>query len=272
MSKFGDSYVLEAGKKGHDRLRVISEIHDGRTRQLLEKAGLIAGQRAGQRYVEFGCGLGYVTRWAASIADHATGIDLSEDQVAAAAAIAHEERIANVEFRVGSIYEPGLEAASFDVSYNRWLMVHLDRPVDAMRSIYRALKPGGVMVCEEADVTGVCAMPVSSAYEDFRDIAVQAGKFRNVDYTGGRQAHLWALEAGFELVDVDAYHPHYLHGPHKGFWNWTFCEAGENLVKAGLMTAEKLAELKAGMDAADASPTTVVAHCRMFQLIARKPA
>jgi hypothetical protein len=151
-------------------------------------------------------------------------------------------------------------------------MVHLERPVDAMRSIYNALKPGGVMVCEEADVSGVYALPVSPAYEEFREIAVGAGKLRGVDYEGGRQAHGWAKEAGFELVHVDAYHPHYLSGPHKGFWNWTFCEAGENLVKAGAMTQEKLLELKAGMDEADASADTVVAHCRMFQLIARKPA
>ena len=77
-----DRYLL-AGKHDHDRLRVISEIHDGRTRELLSKAGLSSGHR----FVEFGCGLGYVTRWAATQGASATGIDASEEQVAAAQAL-----------------------------------------------------------------------------------------------------------------------------------------------------------------------------------------
>jgi predicted methyltransferase len=45
-------------------------------------------------------------------------------------------------------------------------MVHLNRPVEAMRAIYKALKPGGVMVCEEADVSAVYSEPPSAAYEE----------------------------------------------------------------------------------------------------------
>jgi hypothetical protein len=52
-----------------------------------------------------------------------------------------------------------------------------------------------------------------------RDITLMAGHARRVDYDGGRRAHLWAREAGFELVHAAAYHAHYLSGPHKGFWN-----------------------------------------------------
>jgi len=42
------------------------------------------------RFVEFGCGLGYVTRWAASEGARATGIDASEEQVAVAGRLARE--------------------------------------------------------------------------------------------------------------------------------------------------------------------------------------
>lgn len=38
-----------------------------------------------------------------------------------------------------------------------------------------------------------------------------------VDYAHGRRAHTWAKDAGFEVVHVDAYHPHYRTGEHKGF-------------------------------------------------------
>src|SRR5215203_334352 len=126
MSTIGDKYILTgSGRSDHDRLRVISEIHDGRTRELLLRAGFAAGQR----FVEFGCGLGYVTRWAASQGAHATGIDLSEDQVREASCLAEEAGLRNVEFRCASIYEHGLAPESADFSYSRWLLVHLSRPV-----------------------------------------------------------------------------------------------------------------------------------------------
>src|SRR5215467_14998277 len=84
MSAIGDKYLLGTGRSDHERLRVISVIHDDRTRELLRKAGFISGHR----FVEFGCGLGYVTRWAASEGAHATGIDLNEDHLAVATELA----------------------------------------------------------------------------------------------------------------------------------------------------------------------------------------
>jgi cyclopropane fatty-acyl-phospholipid synthase-like methyltransferase len=73
MAAHGDKYVLNAGKSGHARLRVISESHDDHTRALL----LGAGFEAGHRFVQFGCGLGHVARWATSMGADALGLDLS---------------------------------------------------------------------------------------------------------------------------------------------------------------------------------------------------
>jgi SAM-dependent methyltransferase len=267
MVVVGDNYILP-GQSDHDRLRVISEIHDGETRLLLRRAGFARGCR----FVEFGCGLGYVTRWAAAEGARATGIDANEEQVRASQQLADQEGLTMADFRTASIYEPGLDSETVDMAYCRWLMVHLSRPVEAMQAIHRALKPGGVMVCEEAGVGAVYAEPRSAAYEEMRDIALRAGRARGADYDGGRYAHTWARDAGFDLVHVSAYHPHYLSGPHKGFWNWTLRNAALRLVEEGTMPEERWKELVAGMTAADDCPNTVVAHCRMHQLIARKPA
>jgi len=267
LSTVGDRYLLGDGRSDHDRLRVISEIHDDRTRELLRRAGLASGHH----FVEFGCGLGYVTRWAASEGAHTIGIDLNEDTLTVASELAHEAGLKNAQFRCANVYQPDLEPESVDISYSRWLMVHLNRPVDAMRAIHAALKPGGVMVCEEADASALYVEPASVAYTELLDICLEGGRQRGVDYSGGRRAHLWAKEAGFELVHVDAYHPHYITGKHKGFWNWTLRAAAIGMVKEGSLTAARLDELVAGMTEADASPDTLVAHSRMHQLIAKKP-
>ena len=65
--------------------------------------------------------------------------------------------------------------------------------------------------------------------------------------------------------------PHYLTGEHKGFWSWTYREAGSNLVKEGGMTAARYEEISEAMRAADDDPLTLVGHARMHQLVARKP-
>jgi SAM-dependent methyltransferase len=263
MSAHGDKYVLDAGKSGHERLRVISEIHDDRSRALLLGAGL----EAGHRFVEFGCGLGYVTRWATSVGADALGLDLSADQIEEASRLADGK----TEFRVGSVYDHELPPESVDIAYSRWLLIHLNEPVAAMRSISAALKPGGVMVCEEADLSAIYTEPPSDLIE-FRDIALATGVERGVDYAGGRRLHRWAIEAGFEVLHADAYQPHYLTGEHKGFWSWTFREAGANLVAEGAMTEARYEELSEGMRRADDDPSTLVAHARMHQLVARKSA
>ena len=73
------------------------------------------------------------------------------------------------------------------------------------------------------------------------------------------------------MVHADAYHPHYVTGQHKGFWSWTLLEAGAGLVKEGVLDQGQLGEFADGMRAADEDPEVLVAHCRMHQLIARKP-
>jgi hypothetical protein len=100
---------------------------------------------------------------------------------------------------------------------------------------------------------------------------MKGARQRGVDYCGGRRVHLWAKEAGFEIVHLDAYHPHYITGEHKGFWNWTLRAVGLGMVKEGSLTAAHLEELVTGMNEADASRDTLVAHSRMHQLIAKKP-
>ena len=69
-----------------------------------------------------------------------------------------------------------------------------------MRSIYEALKPGGVMVCEECGARALYTESPSQAYQEMLELGLNAGKRRGVDYDGGRRMHVFAREAGFEIV------------------------------------------------------------------------
>ena len=264
---FGDRYVLESGRSGHDRLRMLCDIHDRPTRELQLRAGL----GPGRRYGEFGCGLGYVARWAASQGAQVTAVDLSAEHLGEARQLADEAGLTDIRWINASIYDHGLPDASLDHAYIRWLLVHLNRPVDALSAVFGALKPGGVLVCEEPDLSAIYCEPPSEAYQLFRDAVLAAGEARGVDYAGGRRLHRWLLDAGFQLEHAAAYQPHYLEGPRKGFWSWSFIEAAPGLIADGILTGEQVEALAHGMRAADEATGVLVGHCRNHQVIARKP-
>jgi 2-polyprenyl-3-methyl-5-hydroxy-6-metoxy-1,4-benzoquinol methylase len=198
MASFGDRYILASDRSGHERLRMLCEIHDPHTKTLLCKAGLSAEHR----YVEFGCGLGYVARWAATQASHVTAIDLSEEHLGEARRLGAAANLRNVVWINASIYEHGLSEDSFDFAYARWILTHLNRPIHAMRKVLKALKPGGVMVCEEPDISTLYTEPVSWAYKRYQEIAMAAVERRGLDYAAGRRLHCWARAAGFKILDI----------------------------------------------------------------------
>jgi SAM-dependent methyltransferase len=267
MATFGDHYILASDRSGHERLRMLCELHDPHTRLLLLKVGL----GAGHRYIEFGCGLGYVARWVATRAADVTAIDLSKEHLDEARRLGVDAGLHNIAWINASIYEPGQPANTFDYAYARWIFTHLKRPVDAMRNVFEVLKPGGVLVCEEPDISTLYTEPVSPAYHQYRDLAMAVGEKRGLDYAAGRRLHCWAQAAGFKIVDVAAYQLHYVTGPQKRFWSWSFLEAGPALLAQNALTPEQLNQLAEGMQAADEDPSVLVGHCRNHQLIALKP-
>jgi SAM-dependent methyltransferase len=246
---------------------MLCEIHDPYTHELLRRVGV--GAR--HKFLEVGCGLGYVSRWAAKQRAHVTALDLSDEHLAEARRMAELDGLHNIEWRNANIYDPGLPEKTFDFTYNRWVLVHLNRPVDAMRNLFGLLKPGGQMVCEEPVADSVYSEPPTEVYNRLPQLVQAFSATRKVDYNGGRRLHSWAIEAGFEIVDVRAYQPHYLTGPCKGFWSWSFEAVGPSLLEDGILTQEDLQNMLTALRAADADSRVMVAGYRNHQLIARRP-
>jgi ubiquinone/menaquinone biosynthesis C-methylase UbiE len=246
---------------------MLCEIHDPYTRELLSRAG--AG--AGHKLLEVGCGLGYVSRWAAKQGLHVTGLDLSDDHLAEARRLAELEGLHNIEWRNANIYDPGLPEKSFDYTYARAVLIHLSRPIDAMRELFRLLKPGALLVCEEPVCDSHYSEPPAEVYKRLSALLQVFSASRKVDYNGGQRLHTWAVEAGFEILEIRAYQPHYLTGPHKGFWTWSFEAAGPALVMDGVLTQEDWQKTLIALRAVDSDPTVLVGGYRIHQLIARRP-
>ena len=267
MNWFGDGYILSPGRDGHERLRLLCEVHDPFSRRLLLDAGL----GPGKTLVEFGCGLGHVSRWVAKRAAYATGIDLSHDHLDEACRLAREAGFENIDFRQGSIYESNLPEGAFDFAYCRFLLSHLSRPVAAMRAMAACLKPGGLLVCEEPDLKTIYSEPPAPSYARAVEQILRLADSRALDYRIGPKLARHALSIGLEVRQADAYQRHFLAGRAKGFWTWSFTEAKQALMTTWSSAAE-LENCLSAMGKIDRDPQVLVGHARMHQLVAQRPA
>ena len=266
MERFGDGYILSSGRDGHERLRLLCEVHDPFSRRLLLDAGL----GPGMAFVEFGCGLGSISRWTAARAAHVTGVDLSQDHLSEASRLARGASLENIEFRQASIYEIDLPDSAFDFAYCRFLLSHLNQPVAAMTAMAACLKPGGLLVCEEPDLKTIYSEPSSPSYEEAVRRILRLADSRDLDYRFGAKLALCARSIGLEVCQADAYQRHFLSGVEKSLWTWSFTEARQALLTTSSSPAELdncLAELRK----VDHDPQIVVGHARMHQLVAQKP-
>jgi ubiquinone/menaquinone biosynthesis C-methylase UbiE len=117
------------------------------------------GLRPGMLVVDVGCGSGYFTRILARGLQRkgkVIGIDPDETLILNAERIAYEERLSNVEFKVGSIYEIPLPANYADLITCHIVLCNLPRQFDALLEMKRVVRTGGkVAVIEPAGGGGV---------------------------------------------------------------------------------------------------------------------
>src|SRR6185503_13110930 len=92
-------------------------------------------------------------------------------------------------------------SGSFDLVYCRYLLLHLMEPEAALGEMHRLLRPGGVLVCEDGDLTSAGSEP-PSALGAFAEQWRRLGPTRGVDYTLGRRLYQMVRDAGFPAPEI----------------------------------------------------------------------
>jgi SAM-dependent methyltransferase len=262
-------YALATGAAAAHRLRILHALYGPGTRRVL----LASGIRPGLRVVDLGCGVGTVTALLADLVGpegHVVGIDASGAQLAQA-----RERMplpgTNVQFVEASATDTGLPPGSFDLVYCRFLLIHLPDPEGALREMRSLLKPDGILVCEDGDLTSSGSEP-PSAFSAFADLWGRLGPAKGVDYTLGRRLYQMVRDAGFPAPEITFNQPVVVRGENKRFLELSVAEAGPAFIDAGLITAEDLERTLGEMQRLNEDETVVAMMPRMAQVWARKPA
>lgn len=119
----------------------------------LREVGLVGGECI----LDVGSGLGQFSRAMARSADscRVVGIERSQEQIVSAVKMAEEARdLDKVEFRQGDAFNLPLtddEWGTFDVAHTRFLLEHVRHPLDVVKQMVRAVKPGGRVILADDD-------------------------------------------------------------------------------------------------------------------------
>jgi SAM-dependent methyltransferase len=225
------------------------------------------------RVADFGCGVGLVTAFLAYYVGprgHVVGIDSSGAQLAQA-----RQRLdaggLNATFVEASAADTGLPRGSFDLVFSRFLLIHLTEPERALREMFALLRPGGILVCEDGDLTASGSEP-PSALDAFADLWGRLGPRRGLDYTLGRRLFQMVLAAGFPAPEISFNQPVAARGESKRLLELSVAEAGPAFVEAGLISAEELDCTLAEMRRLAGDGSVLAVMPRMTQVWATKPA
>jgi 2-polyprenyl-3-methyl-5-hydroxy-6-metoxy-1,4-benzoquinol methylase len=103
--------------------------------------------RPGMRFVELGCGSGWLTRFVARHGLHAEGYDISPQMIEIARGEARAEGVV-AKFDVAD-YEQLDLGRSFDACLTYDALHHSERPELVLATAHRALRPGGLLLVSE---------------------------------------------------------------------------------------------------------------------------
>jgi SAM-dependent methyltransferase len=262
-------YVLATGEAATRRLRVLHDLYGPGARRVLLHAGL----RRGMRVADLGCGVGMVTGMLADLVGptgHVVGVDASGEQIAQARTLLPPGS-SNVTFVEASATCTGLPRGTFDLVYCRFLLIHLTEPERALEEMHGLLKPDGILVCEDGDLTAAGSQP-PSALDAFAELWGRLGPARGLDYTLGRKLFQMVLAANFSAPEITFNQPVVARGEGKRMMEWSVAEAAPAFLAAGLVTSDELGRLIEEMQRVAEDDTVLAVMPRMSQVWARKRA
>jgi ArsR family transcriptional regulator len=99
-----------------------------------------------QVVADLGAGEGTLAQLLAQRAEKVIAVDLSPKMVEFGQSLARQNGLANLEYRIGDIEEPPIEAESLDLAVLSQALHHAEHPQRAIDAAFRILKPGGRLI------------------------------------------------------------------------------------------------------------------------------
>lgn len=156
--------------------------------------------------LDCGCGPGTMTLGIASILGpgQVIGIDFAASQIEKAKRLAAELFIENVTFQIASCYSLPFSDTTFDRIFSHALMEHLSTPMQALKELFRVLKPGGYIGVCSPDFGGLLIAPSSEELVEAISTYASIQKSNGGDLYVGHKLGTYLSNAGFKDIQMQA--------------------------------------------------------------------
>lgn len=199
---------------------------------------------AGSRVLEAGCGVGAQTVTLAKNSPGTlfTSVDISEVSVAQAKRQVAAAGLTNVQFQQADIFALPFERNSFDHIFVCFVLEHLPRPVEALRTLKDYLKSGGAITVIEGDHGSAYFHPDSGAAHQAIRCQVELQRRAGGNAMVGRELYPLLCNAGFQavrvsprMVYVDSSKPGLVEGFTKNTFTAMIEGVRQSAIQAGMM-------------------------------------
>jgi SAM-dependent methyltransferase len=209
------------------------------TRMIFAEAGI----RPGMRVLDLGCGAGDVSFIAADLVGpdgSVVGVDRSRGALTRARVRAEERGLAQVRFVEGDLREP-TPGGPFDAIVERLVLMWVPDPAALLRQQATVLRPDGLVVPIEVDVSTIRWLPETPFATQVRSWLVEAFAKAGIA-TLGPQLRSIVLQAGLRPLGTIGIQPHF--GPGDPVGIAAVVEnmriAAPLIVSTGVATAEEI--------------------------------
>ncbi len=170
----------------HERLQLQARVWEPTGQRLLARIGDGSGLRA----IDVGCGaLGWLrilSRWVGQ-AGQVVGTDNQASMLEAARVFVADESLGNVELVEDDLFASAMEPGSFDLVHSRFQLAPLGRFEEQMAAYRRMLKPNGLLVLEDPDMSSWRFNPDAPAAQRLVGLIEQAFLAAGGDFNAGRR-------------------------------------------------------------------------------------
>ena len=193
------SYALGYTESEFRRLELQSRLLRGLTEDLFRRAGISNGMRV----LDIGCGVGDVSLLLGELVGHTgavIGVDRSADAVAVARQRAAAAGFDHLRFECAELDALELDAFSmqdkFDAITGRLILAYMPDPAALLRSLRAHLRPGGIVVFQEALVTDCRCIPEGPLFYQCRRWIFDTFERAGFDLDMGGKLYATFVEAG----------------------------------------------------------------------------
>lgn len=153
------------------------------------------------RVLDVACGAGSMTCQIATLLKRGSvlGVDLNESLLGEACKRRTKSIAGKIAFRKGDVYRLE-DIGQFDFAYARFLFQHLERPLDALRSIRDVLRPGGRVLVVDVDDRDLCCVPENKGFCRFLAEAARGQKRGGGNRMIGRALPELLQQAGLKEI------------------------------------------------------------------------